>query len=80
MQMDGYADEARGVFRGREERLALVNGTSRSCGQDGFVAVARKLGVRGVTKVTLWPAFAPHPHCTYILHDPYCACRGTAAS
>ena len=43
---DGWADEARGIFRGREGRRALVDGNARPCGQDGLVAVAMMLGVQ----------------------------------
>ena len=31
---DGWADEARGVFREREGRRSLVDGNARSCGRD----------------------------------------------
>ena len=42
---DGWADEARGIFREHEGRRALVDGNVRSCGQDGLVTVATTLGV-----------------------------------
>ena len=57
---DGWADEARGTFREREGRRALVDGNARTCGQDGLVAVATTLGVRAskdaVRAATLPPA------------------------
>ena len=43
---DGWADEARGLFREHEGRRALVDGNVRSCGQDSLVGVATMLGVR----------------------------------
>jgi hypothetical protein len=43
---DGWADEARGIFREHEGRRALVDGNARSCGQDALVAVATGLGVK----------------------------------
>ena len=43
---DGWADEARGIFREREGRRALVDGNARSCGQDGLVTVTTTLGVK----------------------------------
>ena len=57
---DGWADEARGVFREREGRRSLVDGNARSCGQDGLVTVATLLGVKtskdAVRCATLPPA------------------------
>jgi hypothetical protein len=46
LEEDGWADEARGIFREREGRRALVDGNARSCGQDGLVAVATLLGLK----------------------------------
>ena len=43
---DGWADEARGIFREHEGRRALVDGNARTCGQDGLVVVATGLGVK----------------------------------
>ena len=43
---DGWADEARGIFRVHEGRRALVDGNARTCGQDGLVVVATGLGVK----------------------------------
>ena len=57
---DGWADEARGIFREREGRRSLVDGNARSCGQDGLVAVATLLGLKAskesVRSATLPPA------------------------
>ena len=57
---DGWADEARGIFREHEGRRALVDGNARTCGQDGLVAAATALGVRtskdAVRAATLPPA------------------------
>ena len=57
---DGWADEARGIFREREGRRALVDGNAHTCGQDGLVTVASMLGVRtskdAVRAATLPPA------------------------
>ena len=46
VEEDGWADEARGIFREHEGRRQLVDGNARSCGQDGLVAVATALGVK----------------------------------
>ena len=46
LEEDGWADEARGIFREHMGRRALVDGNARSCGQDGLVAVATTLGVK----------------------------------
>ena len=60
MEEDGWADEARGIFRQHEGRRSLVDGNARSCGQDALVAVATDLGVKtskdAVRSATLPPA------------------------
>ena len=43
---DGWADEARGIFREHEGRRSLVDGNAHTCSQDGLVAVATALGMR----------------------------------
>jgi hypothetical protein len=43
---DGWADEARAIFREHEGRRSLVDGNARTCGQDALVAVATGLGVQ----------------------------------
>ena len=44
-EADGWADEARGIFRAHEGRRALVDGSARTCGQDGLVTIATALGI-----------------------------------
>ena len=55
---DGWADEARWIFREQEGRRALVDGNTRTCGQDALVAVATGLGVQ-TSKVAVRAATLP---------------------
>ena len=76
LEEDGWADEARGIFREREGRRALVDGNARSCGQDGLVAVATLLGLKAsrskdaVRARVVWEAGAAACACRVVLALP----------